>query len=161
VNNKGPVQVELRKLDKSNYREILKLKVATDQTGFVATNAVSIAQAHFHPEAWFRGIYAGDTAIGFVMLEIDVSKPEYYLWRFMIDEKHQGKGYGFQAMKQVIEYVKGLPDSQELLLSYVPGDGNPQGFYEKLGFVETGEMEEGEVMMCLKYESSHAYRNKK
>ena len=148
-----PIKISLRELNKSNYREILRLKVGDDQTGFVASNAISIAQAHFHPEAWYRGIYAGGVAVGFVMLEIDESKPEYYLWRFMIDEKHQGKGYGFKAMHLVIEYVKGLPDSQEFLLSYVPGDGSPQGFYSKLGFVETGEVEDGETMMALTFQT--------
>lgn len=143
--------VTLIELDKSNYREILKLKVAENQTGLVASNAISIAQAHFHPEAWFRGIYAEDTAVGFVMLEINENKPEYYLWRFMIDAKHQGHGYGFQAMERVIEYVKGLPNSQEFLLSYVPGEVSPQGFYQKLGFLDTGEMEAGEAIMRLTF----------
>lgn len=141
--------VTLREIDRSNYREILRLKVAADQTRFVASNAVSLAQAHFHVEAWYRGIYTGDTAVGFVMLEIDEKKPEYYLWRYMIDEKHQGKGYGHQAMELVIEYVRNLPDATELILSYVPMEGNPKGFYEKFGFIETGEVEAGELIMKL------------
>lgn len=143
--------IELRKLTQSNYRDILKLKVADSQTGFVASNAISLAQALFHPEAWYRGIYYGDTAVGFVMLEIDTEKPEYYLWRYMIDENFQGKGYGSKALALVIEYVKGLPNSQELILSYVPEKGNPKGFYEKLGFVDTGKMEEGELIMKLEF----------
>lgn len=141
--------VTLREIDRSNYGEILRLKVAEDQTMFVASNAVSLAQAHFHPEAWYRGIYVGESAVGFVMLEIDEKKHEYYLWRYMIDEKHQGKGFGYLAMERVIEHVKNLPNATELILSYVPMDGNPKGFYEKFGFVETGEMEAGELLMKL------------
>jgi len=72
--------IELREVDKSNYRDVLKLKVADNQTGFVASNAISLAQALFHPEAWYRGIYQGNIAVGFVMLELDMEKPEYYLW---------------------------------------------------------------------------------
>ncbi|MBC8376743.1 MAG: GNAT family N-acetyltransferase [FCB group bacterium] len=143
--------IELRELNKSNYRDILKLKVADNQTGFVASNAISLAQALFHSQAWYRGIYQGETAVGFVMLELDMEKPEYYLWRYMIDEKFQGHGYGFKALELVIEYVKSLPDSTEFLLSYVPKEGNPKGFYEKLGFFDTGEMEEGEVIMKLEF----------
>lgn len=143
--------IELRELDKSNYRDILKLKVADNQMGFVASNAISLAQALFHSQAWYRGIYQGDTAVGFVMLELDMKKPEYYLWRYMIDEKFQGNGYGLAALKLVIEYVKSLPESTEFILSYVPKEGNPKGFYEKLGFLETGEIEDGEVIMKLKF----------
>ena len=144
-------RIELRELDKSNYRDILKLKVADNQIGFVASNAISLAQALFHSQAWYRGIYYGDTAIGFVMLELDMDKPEYYLWRYMIDEKFQGKGYGLKAMGLVIEYVRSIPASTELLLSYVPEAGNPKGFYEKLGFIDTGMVEEGEVIMKLDF----------
>ncbi|NQT62588.1 MAG: GNAT family N-acetyltransferase [Candidatus Marinimicrobia bacterium] len=143
--------IELRELDESNYRDILKLKVADNQTGFVASNAISLAQALFHSQAWYRGIYQGDTAVGFVMLELDMEKPEYYLWRYMIDEKFQGHGYGLKALELVIEYVKSLPDSTEFLLSYAPKEGNPKGFYEKLGFLDTGEIEEGEVIMKLEF----------
>ncbi len=143
--------IELRELNKSNYRDILKLKVADNQTGFVASNAISLAQALFHSQAWYRGIYAGDTAVGFVMLDLDMDKPEYYLWRYMIDEKFQAQGYGLKALAMVIEYVKKLPNSTEFLLSYVPEEGNPKAFYEKLGFIDTGVMEEGEIIMKLEF----------
>lgn len=145
----------MRELDKSNYGDLLKLKVAEQQMRFVASNAISLAQALFHPQAWYRGIYCGDTVVGFVMLDIDRKKPEYYLWRFMIDEKFQGLGYGSRALELVIDYVKSLPDSREFLLSYVPDEGNPKGFYEKAGFVDTGEMEAGECIMKLELKQAN------
>ncbi|MCF7808997.1 MAG: GNAT family N-acetyltransferase [Candidatus Marinimicrobia bacterium] len=141
--------VTLREITKTTYREILNLKVGENQKQFVAANAVSLAQANFHPEAWFRGVYAGDTAVGFAMLEIDTEKPEYYLWRFMIDEKHQSKGYGYQAMELLIRHVRTLPRATEFLLSYVPAQGSPREFYQKLGFEDTGEVEDGENIMRL------------
>lgn len=141
--------VTLREITQKNYREILKLKVAEQQNQFVAPNSVSLAQAHFHPEAWYRGIYADDTAVGFAMLEIDTDKPEYYLWRFMVAEEHQGKGYGYQAMELLIQHVRTLPNATEFLLSYVPAEGSPREFYQKLGFEDTGEVEEGENIMRL------------
>ena len=144
-------RIQLRELNKTNYRAVLKLNVADNQTGFVASNAISLAQAHFHEQAWYRGIFLGEIAVGFVMLELDMKKPEYYLWRFMIDERFQGKGYGTDALKQIIAFVKTLPDSREFFLSFVPESGNPKLFYEKLGFVETGEMEEGESVMRLQF----------
>jgi diamine N-acetyltransferase len=128
---------------------ILRLQVSEDQKQFVAPNSVSIAQAHFEERAWFRAIYAGDEPVGFVMLYLDQDKPEYFLWRLMVGAEHQRKGYGYAAMQQVIEYVKSLPNASELKVSYVPQEGSPLPFYEKLGFVETGEVMEGERVMRL------------
>jgi len=144
--------IELRELNKSNYRDILNLKVAENQTKFVATNAHSLAQALFHETAWYRGIYVEDTAVGFVMLDLDRQKPEYYLWRYMIDSRFQRKGYGLQALELIIEFVKTLPNSHEFFLSFVPENGNPKPFYEKLGFAETGEIEDNERVMSLNFQ---------
>ena len=67
----------------------------------------------------------------------------------MVDEDHQRKGYGSKAMRQAIKHVKSLPKAEELMVSYAPGEGNPSPFYEKCGFVDTGEWHEGEKVMKL------------
>ena len=142
--------IALREITKHNLSDILKLKVAPEQERFVAPNAVSIAQAYFDREvAWFRAIYADDTPVGFVMLSVEPVVPRYSLWRFMIGAKYQGKGYGKRAVELVIDHVRTLPGAKELLLSYVPGKGNPRAFYQKLGFEETGEMDDDEIVMRL------------
>ena len=83
------------------------------------------------------------------MLHDDPFKPEYYLWRLMIDARYQRMGFARQALEQVIEYVLGRPNATELRLSYVPAAGGPQPFYACFGFVETGEVDEGENVMKL------------
>jgi diamine N-acetyltransferase len=65
-------------------RDICNLQVLHEQKGFVAPNAVSIAQAYFEPNAWFRAIYAGEVPVGFVMLYISQEESEYFLWRYML-----------------------------------------------------------------------------
>ena len=90
--------MSLRPVTKDNLRDILRLKVTEAQEHFVADNAVSLAQAHFSPEAWYRAIYAGETPVGFMMLHDDPAKPKYFLWRLMIDSRYQRFGYGRQAM---------------------------------------------------------------
>jgi diamine N-acetyltransferase len=142
-------EITLRKITEETLWGILKLEVNEHQGKFVASNAVSIAEAHFSNYAWFRGIYNGDDPIGFVMLYLDKKKPEYYLWRFMIAEQHQGKGFGYAAMQLVIQHVKSLPNAMELVTSYVPGEGNPAPFYKKLGFYETGEWDDDEKVLKL------------
>lgn len=141
--------VTLREVTKDNLGEVLKLKVKPEQEQFVANNAVSIAQAHFEEKAWFRAIYAGETPVGFLMLYDDPEDTEYFLWRFMIDDRYQGYHFGAQAMKLLIEHVRALPGATELLVSYVPAEGSPEPFYKKLGFLETGEVNDGENVMRL------------
>ena len=143
--------VTLREITKETVRSIIDLKVAPEQEDFVAPNSVSIAQAHFDDKAWFRAIYADETPVGFVMLFDDSEKPFYYLWRYMIDAKYQGRGYGRLALNLLIDYVKTRPGAKELLVTYVPGEGSPEKFYEKLGFVNTGVEHDGEMEMKLTF----------
>lgn len=148
----GPdAPVSLREITAETVRAICALSVAPDQQHFVAPNAVSIAEAHFSPVAWFRAIYAGETPVGFVMLSDDDKAPEYFLWRLMIAAEQQGKGYGRRAMEQLIAYVKTRPNATELLVSYVPGDGCPRDFYRGLGFEDTGRTEGDEVVLRLPF----------
>ena len=140
--------IHLREIDTGNLREILHLKVAPEQERFVAPNAVSIAQAYFYRDsAWFRGSYDGDTPVGFVMLEDKPDVGSYTLWRFMIDARHQRKGYGCQALELIFAHVKGRPGAKELMTSCVDAPGGPGPFYEGLGFAYTGELDEGERVM--------------
>jgi len=125
----------------------MKLKVKDDQQDQVAPNSISIAQGNYSDKAWFRGIYFDDTPVGFVMLSIDKEKKEYWVWRYMIDKNHQGKGYGKAALLQVINFMKTLPDIKEILLSYVPKENGADAFYLKVGFIDTGKKIEDEVIM--------------
>jgi diamine N-acetyltransferase len=141
--------VTLREVTEETVDTILALSVTEHQQQFVATNAKSIAQAHFSKSAYFRAIYADETPVGFIMLDDQPEKPEYFLWRLMVDARCQGMGFGRRALEQMIEYVKGRPGATELLTSCVQGEGSPQGFYERLGFALTGEYDEGEAVMRL------------
>jgi len=141
--------IELREVNKGNLREILRLKVTPEQERFVASNAVSIAQAYFDREtAWFRAIYDGDTPVGFVMVEDKPDLGSYTLWRFMIDARHQRKGHGRRAIELVLAHVKARPGASHLYTSCVDAPGGPGPFYEGLGFTYTGALDEGERVMC-------------
>jgi diamine N-acetyltransferase len=149
----GPnAPIELREITSETVRAICRLAVAASQTSFVAPNAVSLAEALFEPRAWYRAIYAGDEPVGFAMLSIDTVAPTYYLWRFMIADGQQRRGYGQAAMAAIVEHVRTLPRATELLVSWVPADGGPEPFYRGLGFVPTGIIHEGEVEARLELE---------
>ena len=148
-------QVSLREITSETVRSVTKLSVAESQKGFVAPNAVSLAQALFSPEAWYRAIYSAEELVGFVMLEdesLQTPPPEapgIGVWRFMIDEKFQGRGIGRAALLLVIEHARSKGIFKTLELSYVPGPGCPEPFYLGLGFRHTGKVDEGEVILEL------------
>ena len=144
--------VELREVTAENVRAICRLAVGGSQTSFVAPNAISLAQALFEPKAWYRAIYAGDRPVGFAMLSIDTETPTYYLWRFMIDGRFQGRGYGRAALARIVQHVRTLPGAKELLVSWVPEPGGPEPFYLGLGFTPTGEVHDGEVEARLVFD---------
>jgi diamine N-acetyltransferase len=148
--------VELREVTADTVRTICRLVVAPGQDQFVAPNAVSIAEAYFHPTAWFRAIYADGEPVGFLMLDDDDTKPLYSLWRLMIADGFQGRGYGKRAVELLTDYVRTRPGATALMTSWVPGDGGPAEFYRKLGFEPTGEMDEGEVVGRLALDAADA-----
>ena len=142
------LEVSLREVTKETLRDITGLRVRPDQQRLVATNAESIAEAYFSPEvAWFRAVYAGDTPVGFLMLEDNPAEGRYYLWRFMIDARYQRSGVGRRALELLLEHLKKRPGASVLYTSCVPGEGSPGPFYEKMGFVYTGEEDGGELVM--------------
>lgn len=144
--------INLKEITTNNYQQFFKMKLKPHQKEMVAPNSYSVAQAHFEKAAWFRGICFNEEPVGFAMLSIKKEKAEYWIWRFMIADQHQGKGYGKAAIHLLIDYVKTLPKATELYLSYVPDvAGNAGPFYEKLGFKKTGKVDEdGEVEMVIK-----------
>ena len=151
-----PSLVTLREITADTVRSVVRLTVAEDQKGFVAPNAVSLAQALFAPEAWYRAIYFQEELVGFVMLEDESLRspppesPKVAVWRFMIDATFQGRGYGRAALLKVIQHVRAKGIFATLELSYVPGPGCPEPFYAALGFRPTGRIDEGEVVLELR-----------
>jgi diamine N-acetyltransferase len=150
------VVVSLREVTAETVREICELEVGPGQQGLVAPNAVSIAQAYFEPAAWFRAVYVGDTPVGFAMLydPTRTRKPEggtetCFLWRFMIDHRHQRKGYGAAALQLLVAQVRTLPGVTRFKTSFVPSEGNASPLYERVGFRATGEVDDGETVMEL------------
>jgi GNAT superfamily N-acetyltransferase len=149
------VTITLREITEDNAQSVLALRCTPDQERFVTSVTDSLAEAEEYPQAnpWFRAVYADGRPVGFVMLSwnVEPQPPEiigpWFLWKLLIDHRHQGKGYGREVVRQIVELVRGQ-GATELLTSHVPGEGSPAGFYARLGFVPTGELDpEGEIIL--------------
>jgi diamine N-acetyltransferase len=142
--------VVLREIGWDNLHAVLALDVDPAQQRFVASNAISIAEARFNPGAWFRSVHANEFLVGFVMLfdptvpgaiaSDPVAPTDMVLWRLMIDRHYQRQGLGRRTLDAVREHIVGLGRFRRLLTSYVPGPGGPRDFYLSYGFTETGRL---------------------
>ena len=142
-------KVALRIINPKTVRTICDLTVGENQRMLVTANAISLAEASFYKNAWFRAIYVNETPVGFIMLYQIPSRGYYYLWRFMIDTKYQGKGYGTKALEKVIKNIKKNPKAKAVKLSLVKMDGCAEPFYRKFGFEFTGEIRHEQHIMKL------------
>lgn len=142
-------ETTLREITGDTVRAITKLDVGTDQHGLVAPNAVSIAEAYFEPKAWFRAVYHGDEPAGFVMVWRDPPEQVFYIWRFMVDAAHQGKGVGRRALELLLEEAR-ADGASEVTLSVVPGPNSALPFYERFGFEQTGIVHGSEIELRLR-----------
>jgi diamine N-acetyltransferase len=149
------VTIELREVTEQVREELRSVRLGPGQDRFVASIERSFADAEETPEAnpWYRAVYLGDEPVGFVMISWDAEpRPgihgPWYLWRLLVDERHQGQGLGREIVGAVVDLVR-REGGDALLTSYVDEPGGPTGFYRALGFVPTGEVDDGEIMTRL------------
>ena len=157
--------VKLEPINAGNVWDIIKLKVSSEQREFVAPNDMSIIEAylaiHENGHAFPFGIFDGDTPVGFLMIGYDVdasyeNPPQiaygnYSLWRFMIDEKYQNRGYGRKAIQLALDFIRSFPcgKADYCYLSYEPSNEKAKKLYSDFGFIENGEMDDDEVVAVL------------
>ena len=158
--------IRLEAINGKNVWDILKLRVSDMQKNFVATNDVSIIEAYVaithHGQAYPFGIYDDDTPVGFCMIGFgvdddwedapDIAKNNYNLWRFMVDVRYQGKGYGKAAMKRITNFIASEPcgPAEYCWLSYEPENIAAKTLYSSFGFAETGKWDGDEMIAVLK-----------
>ncbi|WP_312469914.1 GNAT family N-acetyltransferase [Neobacillus sp.] len=134
--------ITLKEVNLDNFRACIRLKVAGDQEKFIASNLFTIAESKVDHSMTPYAIYANETLVGFCCLEYvpeNAANDRYGIPRFMIGEEFQGKGYGKQAMEEIISMLSKNDDCIEISLSYVPENQAARNFYLSLGFVDQGE----------------------
>lgn len=144
--------IELRRIDEDNFLDAFRLKLAKGQEEFVSHPIRSLAQAYvYYKQCTPFGIFSGDTMVGYVMVIYDYDVPEYDIWHMMIDEGHQGKGYGSAAMEKVLEYIRTKPfgESNRVVLTCHEANKAALRLYEKVGFVYSGQSFDEEKEMVL------------
>ena len=143
--------IDLKPITRENLEEVLSLKVNEDQEKYVISNAESLSRAYVYSEtAYPFAIYDDDTIVGFIMMGYYEVKRYYTLWEFMIDHKYQNKGYGRQALKLGLDFVRDKFGPVDIYTGVIPGNTVAKKLYESVGFESTGLLELGMEEMRLK-----------
>jgi len=119
----------------------------------------AVSDANACPRMWSVHDADGGQLVGFVMIsdgipqdvldaDDDIVGP-YFLWRLLIDHRHQRRGYGAATLDALIRFLRTRPDAGVLWTSAEPGDGSPQPFYLGYGFVKTDRVADGEDVLRL------------
>ncbi len=137
--------VSLRPLNESNRHAVEGLRISQDQEQFVSGVADSLLEAAAEPDgrALYWAVYADDKPVGFVMISDEVDGPGYiphYLWKLIIDERFQRRGFGAATLDLIVEYFRGRPGVEVLTTSAGQGEDGPIAFYERYGFERTGDV---------------------
>jgi len=146
--------ITLRPATDENRAALEALRVAPEQLAFINTVADAFLEAEAEPggRAIRFGLYDGDTPVGFVMISDEVEGPNYiahYLWKLLIDRDRQYRGYGTAALDLVAGYFRDR-GNREMWTSAGDGAGGPIPFYERYGFVRTGDIVfDDEVLLRL------------
>lgn len=154
--------IHLEKVTRKNVWRLLELKVTEEQENYVATNTQSIVEAYLTLEkggvAFPFGIYEEDLPVGFLMIGYGadddwndapkIADGNYCLWRLMIDERYQHRGYGREAIRLALDFIRTWPcgEAEYCYLGYEPDNLNAKALYHSMGFQENGELDGEEIV---------------
>ena len=70
-------------------------------------------------------------------VKYEEAKQYYTLWKFMIDQRYQNKGYGRQALLQGLDFIKEKFNPDRIYTGVALGNHVAKELYESVGFVDT------------------------
>lgn len=144
-------EVILKEVGRDNWEECVNLRLRTSQGGLIAPNLYSIAESKVEATFLPLAIYSEDKMVGFIMWGIDPDDGEYWIYRLMIDEKYQGKGFGKAAVLEVLKQLRER-GAGRVYVGYKPQNVVAASLFASLGFERTGQMLQGEFVAKLEFE---------
>jgi len=155
------VRVRLREVVSTEDRaSVMGLRLGPGQERYLDSMADIFAEADAEqravPRQWAVHDTEAGSLIGFMMISDNIPQPmdedlvgPYYLWKLLIDERFQGRGYGAATLDALVGYLGTRPGADVLYTSCADGPGSPRGFYLRYGFTDTGRIMWGENLLAL------------
>ena len=140
--------VSLKPVTGGNYYACVALSTDESQKHMVPSAGFTLSEYNPLRDMTPTAIYSGDTVVGLMMHGRDRKDGRYWLSAFIIDKKHQRRGYGKKALNLLIGRLREM-GVDELYLGYTPDNASAWRLYRSLGFVRTGERANGDVVAKL------------
>ena len=139
--------IRLEEIDPENWR--LGLKVSEAQQHYVSDSAGLLARAYAYRNSRSNAfvIYHDDIPVGMALYYDWDEMNVYDFSQLFIDERYQGRGFGMEAARQILERMERDGKFDKVVLCYIDGNEAAKNLYEKLGFHLTGERYEDEITM--------------
>ncbi len=141
----GP-EVDLRPVDATSWRAVAAVAPTPGQARWVAPVTRYLCLCLFEGVWQPVAVVAGDEVVGFVMWARDEDEGSHWVGGLVLDAAHQGRGLGRATVLALLRMFEGLGGYREAALSYAPDNVAARRLYAALGFVETGEESEGELV---------------
>jgi diamine N-acetyltransferase len=138
--------MELRDVTADNWRDVVRIEPKQDQRRFVASVAYYLNLCHYGEDWRPLAIYQEGEPIGFAMWAFDTEEQNYWIGGLVIGAEHQGKGYGRAAIEALLDHLAAQPGYREAALFCDPENTVARRLYASLGFVETGERVDDELV---------------
>ena len=141
--------IRLEEITPENWR--LGLKVAKAQEHYVSDTNRMLARAYAYRNHRSQAfvVYSDELPVGMAMYYDCEELEAYDLSQLFIDERYQGRGYGYQAAMELIARMRADGRYRKAVLCYIEGNEAAARLYEKIGFVHTGEADGDEIIMQL------------
>jgi len=140
--------IHLVDIDEHNWR--IPLNVSEPQKAYVADRTTMLARAYAFRHARSNAflIYDDELPVGMGLYHDCDELGGYDLSQIFIDARYQGKGYGREATRLVLDRMKADGKYDKVFLCYIEGNETARRLYESFGFVET-DRDEDEIVMKL------------
>lgn len=137
--------IHLVDVTEENWLAIANLAVAEDQKAFLAPAIGILARGYVYRECNARviGIADAEHMVGVALVRDFTEEPVGYdLQQFMIDKRFQGKGYGTEALRLILELLQEEGRYNTVEVCVKKDAAVALRVYEKAGFVDSGYVDE-------------------
>ncbi len=144
----GTERLALTPVTADNWRAVAEIEVTEEQRAFVAAPTRYLALCVYGGVWRPLAVRVGDRVIGFVMWAVDPDDGSCWLGGLIIDRRHQRQGHGRRTLETLMERLASEHGHRRFALAYRP-DNPAKRLYQALGFRETGEVDDDEVVARL------------
>lgn len=141
--------VELRRITEDNFQQCLCLQASVADDSFVDTVPYSLAEAWlYYEDTRPFAIYNDNIMIGFVSMY--VGEENCQIINFLIADSFQRKGFGTEAVKLCIEYLRNVYAAHKVSVPVKLEHTSAHAFWRKQGFRFSDTVENGYIFMrCI------------